>query len=59
LSGPTAETDATKRAFVTFGNIFALALYDREQRNVGTFERRQVATPSGSQMARYSRRTRH
>jgi recombination DNA repair RAD52 pathway protein len=31
-----AETDATKRAFVTFGNIFGLALYDREQRNVGT-----------------------
>jgi hypothetical protein len=29
-----AETDATKRAFVTFGNIFGLALYDREQRNV-------------------------
>src|SRR5262249_56079870 len=29
-----AETDATKRAFVTFGNIFGLALYDREQRNL-------------------------
>jgi recombination DNA repair RAD52 pathway protein len=41
-----AETDATKRAFVTFGNIFGLALYDREQRNVGTSQRRQVATPS-------------
>src|SRR5262245_19290062 len=42
-----AETDATKRAFVTFGNIFGLALYDREQRNVGTPEvashRREVA----------------
>ena len=35
-----AETDATKRAFVTFGNIFGLALYDREQRNVGTPEPR-------------------
>jgi recombination DNA repair RAD52 pathway protein len=46
-----AETDATKRAFVTFGNVFGLALYDREQRNVGTAERRQVAVPSGSQMA--------
>jgi len=45
-----AETDATKRAFVTFGNIFGLALYDREQRNVGTPERRQGAAPSGSQM---------
>jgi hypothetical protein len=41
-----AETDATKRAFVTFGNIFGLALYDKEQRNVGTPEaatyRRQI-----------------
>jgi hypothetical protein len=37
-----AETDATKRAFVTFGNIFGLALYDREQRNVGTPEPRPV-----------------
>jgi recombination DNA repair RAD52 pathway protein len=41
-----AETDATKRAFVTFGNIFGLALYDREQRNVGMPERRQVAPGS-------------
>jgi recombination DNA repair RAD52 pathway protein len=45
-----AETDATKRAFVTFGNIFGLALYDREQRNVGSPEvashRRQVAPGS-------------
>src|SRR5262245_28262050 len=46
-----AETDATKRAFGTFGNIFGLALYDREQRNVGTPELRQVATPSRSQAA--------
>jgi len=46
-----AESDATKRAFVTFGNIFGLALYDREQRNVGAPERRQVAAPSGSVMA--------
>jgi recombination DNA repair RAD52 pathway protein len=46
-----AETDATKRAFVTFGNIFGLALYDREQRNVGTPERPQVAAPSRSQVA--------
>jgi len=38
-----AGTDATKRAFVTFGNIFGLALYDREQRNVGAPERKQVA----------------
>jgi len=33
---------------VTFGNIFGLALYDREQRNVGTPERRRVAAPSQS-----------
>lgn len=38
----SAETDATKRAFVTFGNIFGLALYDKEQRNVGVPERRQI-----------------
>jgi recombination DNA repair RAD52 pathway protein len=48
-----AETDATKRAFVTFGNIFGLALYDKEQRNVGVPERRldrPVAGPSGPPM---------
>jgi recombination DNA repair RAD52 pathway protein len=50
-----AETDATKRAFVTFGNIFGLALYDKEQRNVGTPEmashRRQVSAPTESPLA--------
>jgi DNA recombination protein Rad52 len=29
-----AETDATKRALATFGNLFGLALYDREQNGV-------------------------
>lgn len=29
-----AETDAMKRAFMTFGNPFGLALYDKEQTNV-------------------------
>jgi hypothetical protein len=29
-----AETDAMKRALVTFGNLFGLALYDKEQRGV-------------------------
>lgn len=29
-----AETDAMKRAFVTFGNPFGLALYDKTQANV-------------------------
>jgi recombination DNA repair RAD52 pathway protein len=30
-----AETDAMKRAFITFGNPFGLALYDKEQAEVG------------------------
>lgn len=30
-----AETDAMKRAFMTFGNPFGLALYDKTQANVG------------------------
>jgi DNA repair and recombination protein RAD52 len=30
-----AETDAMKRAFMTFGNPFGLALYDKSQCNVG------------------------
>lgn len=30
-----AETDAMKRAMMTFGNPFGLALYDKEQRHVG------------------------
>lgn len=29
-----AETDAMKRAFITFGNQFGLALYDKKQTNV-------------------------
>lgn len=29
-----AETDATKRALMTFGNPFGLALYDKDQTNV-------------------------
>jgi hypothetical protein len=29
-----AETDATKRALMTFGNAFGLALYDKQQRQV-------------------------
>jgi len=31
-----AETDAMKRALMTFGNPFGLALYDKTQKNVGT-----------------------
>lgn len=30
-----AESDAMKRAFMTFGYRFGLALYDKEQKNVG------------------------
>ena len=30
-----AETDSMKRAFMTFGNPFGLALYDKQQTNVG------------------------
>lgn len=33
-----AETDAMKRALMTFGNPFGLALYDKSQANVGSDE---------------------
>jgi DNA repair and recombination protein RAD52 len=33
-----AETDAMKRALMTFGNPFGLALYDKQQRGVGVEE---------------------
>jgi DNA recombination protein Rad52 len=32
-----AETDATKRALTTFGNLFGLALYDKQQRGVRSY----------------------
>jgi DNA repair and recombination protein RAD52 len=31
-----AETDARKRALMTFGNVFGLALYDKERANVAS-----------------------
>ncbi|MGI3168416.1 RAD52 family DNA repair protein [Pseudooceanicola sp. C21-150M6] len=34
-----AETDAMKRALMTFGNPFGLALYDKSRENVGTPEK--------------------
>lgn len=37
-----AETDATKRALSTFGNVFGLALYDREQKGVKPDKRRRA-----------------
>ena len=36
-----AETDAMKRALMTFGNQFGLALYDKEQRNVEDVEQKE------------------
>lgn len=41
-----AETDATKRALVTFGNPFGLALYDKEQRGVTRRLARRADKPS-------------
>ena len=38
-----AETDATKRALTTFGNLFGLALYDKQQQ--GVRRHRSRATP--------------
>jgi len=35
LALKSAETDATKRALTSFGNVFGLALYDKEQAGVG------------------------
>jgi DNA repair and recombination protein RAD52 len=37
-----AESDATKRALMTFGNAFGLALYDKEQANVEDVAARQA-----------------
>jgi len=41
-----AETDAMKRALMTFGNPFGLALYDKQQRQV-TSSVREERSPSG------------
>ena len=51
-----AETDAMKRALVTFGNPFGLALYDREQRGVRGAGRRidSAGTPVAVRWAVYS-----
>jgi Rad52/22 family double-strand break repair protein len=42
-----AETDATKRAFATFGNPFGLALYDREQVGVRKPRGKRVSADTG------------
>lgn len=39
-----SETDSMKRALMTFGNSFGLALYDKEQRNVVTTGEDEVET---------------
>jgi DNA recombination protein Rad52 len=41
-----AETDATKRALMTFGNPFGLALYDKQQRQVSDGKPVVTAKPS-------------
>ena len=41
----SAETDATKRALTTFGNVFGLALYDREQAGVRQHSKAKAALP--------------
>ena len=41
-----AETDAMKRALMTFGNPFGLALYDKQQRQVTSSVREEQA-PQG------------
>jgi len=47
-----AETDATKRALMTFGNPFGLALYDKQQRQVsGGF----IASPGSANAGQTSR----
>jgi DNA recombination protein Rad52 len=44
-----AETDATKRALMTFGNPFGLALYDKQQRQVSSAAAApSVPVPSGT-----------
>jgi DNA recombination protein Rad52 len=43
-----AETDATKRALMTFGNPFGLALYDKQQRQVSDGKPVAAATQSPS-----------
>ena len=44
-----AETDATKRALMSFGNAFGLALYDKQQRQVSSDTEQGSATKTGQQ----------
>lgn len=45
LALKAAETDATKRALATFGNVFGLALYDREQAHVTKLQKAAKSPP--------------
>lgn len=47
-----AETDAMKRALMTFGNPFGLALYDKEQAQVADAAREPEIDPAESEAAR-------
>jgi DNA recombination protein Rad52 len=47
-----AETDAMKRALMTFGNPFGLALYDKQQRQVTGVAAAGDARPANQQAAR-------
>jgi DNA repair and recombination protein RAD52 len=45
----SAETDAMKRALVTFGDQFGLTLYDREQKNVAARRSKRQPVHAGEQ----------
>lgn len=50
-----AETDAMKRALMTFGNQFGLALYDKQQRNVS--DGKEEARELYAEIARFIKET--
>lgn len=50
-----AETDAMKRALMTFGNPFGLALYDKEQKEVEKSGERRAENGAGAQKTEASR----
>jgi DNA recombination protein Rad52 len=49
-----AETDATKRALATFGNLFGLALYDKEQAGVRRRVRRTAVKTSAISLSLFT-----
>lgn len=54
-AGKEAETDAMKRALMTFGNPLGLALYDKTRANVGVDEPKPEPTPKASVKERYAK----